>query len=233
MALEDKPIAEVSLLVLLAQVLLISVLVILLPLWRFSSKGLQVKKIFPFLFYFSGLGLGFIIIEIVMIQMFSLLLGEPVYSFAIVLSALLLFTGAGAFVSGKFKMNPFLTLRTSIITLSALLLVASLFLPAFLRQAIVLSMTARIILAIILIMPLGILLGIPFPTGIDIIAKQAPPLIPWAWGVNGFFTVIGSVVAIILSMMIGFQAVLWIAISIYLISMLVITGMLRSSHNTH
>jgi hypothetical protein len=85
-------------------------------------------------------------------------------------------------------------------------------------------MPARVTLAILLIMPLGILLGIPFPTGIDIISRQAPSLIPWAWGVNGFFTVIGSVVAIMLSMMTGFQSVLWIAIATYLVSMLVVTN---------
>ena len=232
LALEDKPIAEVSLLVLLVQVLIISALVILLPLWRFSSTGLRVKNIFPYLFYFSGLGCGFIIIEIVMIQLFSLLLGEPVYTFAIVLSALLLFTGAGAYLSGRYSLNPMRTLRISIITLSALLLIAGFFLPGLLRLAIALSMPSRIILAILLIMPLGILLGVPFPSGIDIIGKQAPSLIPWAWGVNGFFTVIGSVIAIILSMMIGFQAVLWIAIAIYLVSMIVMTGMLSSSSNT-
>lgn len=131
--------------------------------------------------YFSGLGIGFIFIEIVMIQLFSLLLGEPVYTFAIVLSALLLFTGVGAFISGKYKMNPFRTLRISIIGLSSLLLIASVFLPALLRLAIALPMPARIVLAIFLIMPLAVLLGIPFPTGIDIISRQAPSLIPWAW----------------------------------------------------
>ena len=231
-ALEDKPIAEVSLLVLLMQVLIIAALFILLPLWRFSSTGLRVKNIFLYLFYFSGLGCGFIIIEIVMIQLFSLLLGEPVYTFAIVLSALLLFTGAGAYLSGKYSLNPMRTLRISIITLSALLLLGSFFLPALLRLAIALSMTSRIVLAIILIMPFGILLGMPFPSGIDIISKQAPSLIPWAWGVNGFFTVIGSVVAIILCMMIGFRAVLWLAIAIYLISMLAIAGIPGSSSKT-
>ncbi len=231
MALEDKPIAEVSLIILLIQVVLISALAILLPLWRYSSTGLHTKSVFPFLFYFSGLGIGFIFIEIVMIQLFSLLLGEPVYTFAIVLSALLLFTGAGAFISGKYKLNPFRTLRVSIISLSILLLLASFFLPTLLRLAIALSMPARIVLAILLILPLGILLGMPFPTGIDIISKQAPSLIPWAWGVNGFFTVIGSVIAIILSMMTGFQSVLWIAILVYLICMLVITGKLRTYQN--
>jgi hypothetical protein len=223
MALEDKPIAEVSLIILLIQVLLISALAILFPLWRYSSTGLRAKSIFPFLFYFSGLGIGFIFIEMVMIQIFSLLLGEPVYTFAIVLSALLLFTGAGAFISDKYKLNPFRTLRVSIVALSSILLLASIFLPALLRLAIAFSMPARIVLAVVLIMPMGILLGIPFPTGIDIISRQSPSLIPWAWGVNGFFTVIGSVIAVILSMMTGFQSVLWIAVVVYLISMFVIT----------
>jgi MFS family permease len=158
-------------------------------------------------------------IEIVMTQLFSLLLGEPVYTLAIVLAALLLFTGLGAWISGKYTLKARQTLRISIITLCAVLLLAGFFLPSLLRQAIALPMAGRILLAVLLIMPLGILLGIPLPSGIQLISKQAPSLIPWAWGVNGFFTVIGSIVALMLSMMIGFQGVLWIAISIYLLSM--------------
>jgi len=116
-------------------------------------------------------------------------------------------------------LNAYRTLRISITSLSVLLLLASFFLPPLLRQAIALPMTGRILLAVLLIMPLGILLGMPFPSGIHLISQQSPVLIPWAWGVNGFFTVIGSVAALILSMMIGFQAVLWIAMVIYMISM--------------
>ena len=219
LALEDRPVAEVTLIVLLVQVIIISALFILLPLFKFSSKGLQAKNIFSYLLYFSGLGCGFIMIEIVMIQLFSLLLGEPVYTFAIVLAALLLFTGLGAYISGKYVSNARKVLRTAIILLASLLLLASLFLPSLLRAAIALPMTARIILSVVLIMPFGILLGMPFPSGIQLINRQAPALIAWAWGVNGFFTVIGSVLALILSMMIGFQAVLWIAIAIYLLSL--------------
>ena len=219
LALEDRPVAEVTLIVLLVQVLIISALFILLPLFRFSSKSLQTKSIFSYLFYFSGLGCGFIMIEIVMIQMFSLLLGEPVYTFAIVLAALLLFTGLGAYISGRYVLHAKQILRRAIIGLSLLLLLASFFLPSLLRAAIALPVSARIILSVILIMPLGILLGMPFPSGIQLISKQAPGLIAWAWGVNGFFTVIGSVLALMLSMMIGFQAVLWIAIAVYLLSM--------------
>jgi spermidine synthase len=219
LALEDKPVAEVSLIILFVQVLVISAIFILLPLWKFSSTGWRVKKMLPYLVYFSGLGCGFIMIEIVMIQLFSLLLGEPVYTFAIVLAALLMFTGAGAWISGRFS-DPGKTLRNAIIGLAILLLFASFFLPVLLRQAIALPAGGRVLFSIFLILPLSILLGMPFPSGIRLLSKQAPFMIPWAWGVNGFFTVIGSVIALMLSMMIGFQAVTWIAILVYLLSML-------------
>jgi hypothetical protein len=223
MALEDKPIAEVSLLVLLAQVLVISALFIVLPLWRFSSSGLKVKSVFPSLVYFSGLGCGFILIEIVMLHQFGLLLGEPVYTFAIVLAALLLFTGLGSYVSGKYFKNTVHLIRNSILLLSVLLLTSSFLLMPLLQRAIALPTAGRIGLSLLLIFPLGILLGIPFPAGITMLKNQAPSLIPWAWGVNGFFTVIGAVIALILSMMVGFQAVLWIATAIYLLSLFFIT----------
>jgi hypothetical protein len=222
LALEDKPIAEVSLIILLAQVTLIAAVFILVPLWRFSSTGLQAKNVFPALIYFSGLGTGFIMIEIVLIQQFSLLLGEPVYTFAIVLAALLLFTGAGSFLSGRLKMPPDKAIRGSILTLSVLLGAGSFLLPSMLHQAIALPMGGRIALAILLILPVGLALGIPFPSGIRLVSSSSPELVPWAWGVNGFFTVIGSVLALMLSMMTGFQAVLWIAVLIYLLCMILV-----------
>ncbi|GAC1420589.1 MAG: hypothetical protein NVS9B7_11190 [Flavisolibacter sp.] len=228
LALEDKPIAEVSLIILLLQVIFITFLFILLPLWKFSSISTIKKNIYPYMIYFSGLGCGFIMVEIVMIQLFSLLLGEPVYTFAIVLAALLVFSGLGAYISGKYAIFALKTLKASIIALSLLLLIESFFLPSFLRLAIGLGMNGRIALAILLILPLGILLGMPFPSGIQLLRKQAPEMIPWAWGLNGFCTVIGSILAIILSMMVGFQAVLWISIIIYLISMMAISSSFRT-----
>jgi MFS family permease len=159
-------------------------------------------------------------IELVMIQLFGLLLGEPVYTFAIVLTSILLFTGFGAYLSGRYAMQAKRLIQTSVFLLACLLLTYSFFLTPVLRYAIGLPMWGRIVLTISLILPLGILLGIPFPSGIQIVNKQEPSFISWAWGINGFFTVIGSVVSLILSMMIGFQAVLWLAIVIYLLSMI-------------
>src|SRR5262249_44990870 len=96
LALEDRPVAEVTLLVLLVQSIVIAAVLILLPLARFSRRGQEVVNRWRYLTYFAGLGLGFIMIEIALMQRYTLFLGQPVYTFAIVLASLLIFTGAGA-----------------------------------------------------------------------------------------------------------------------------------------
>jgi SAM-dependent methyltransferase len=105
-ALEDRPVAEVTLLVLLVQTVLIAAAFILLPLFWFSRKGLRTPHRWRFLLYFAGLGLGFIMIEVALLSRFTLFLGQPVYTFAVVLASLLIFTGTGAFLAGRFRFEP-------------------------------------------------------------------------------------------------------------------------------
>ena len=85
--------------------------------------------------------------------------------------------------------------------------------------ALALPLVWRILLALLLIAPLGVLLGLPFPTGLRVVANEAAALVPWAWGVNGFFTVIGTAVALMLGMACGFKAVLVIADLCYVIAL--------------
>jgi hypothetical protein len=77
------------------------------------------------------------------------------------------------------------------------------------------SLLSRIFLALLLVGQLGLLLGVPFSTGLRLVAEEAPALVPWAWAVNGFFTVIGSIGAMILGMILGFSTVLLIAACCY------------------
>src|SRR5205823_964872 len=95
------------------------------------------------------------------------------------------------------------------------LLVTALLTPVVFNAALGLSLLWRVVLAVLMIAPLGILLGMPFPTGLTLAGEEAAPLIPWAWGVNGFFTVIGSVSALILGMAFGFKIVLVVAALCY------------------
>jgi spermidine synthase len=219
MALEDRPVAEVTLLVLLAQTILIAAALILLPLARFSREGLRAPNRWRFLLYFAGLGLGFIMIEIALLGRFMLFLGQPVYTFAVVLASLLIFTGAGAYLSARFRSRPRRALLR-IVPLILLTLIGTAFvMPAVFSAALGLTLLWRVTLSVALLAPLGILLGMPFPTGLRIVSAEASVLVPWSWGVNGFFTVIGTVTALILGMSFGFTTVLLVGALCYLIAL--------------
>jgi len=216
MALEDRPVAEVTLIVLLAQTIVVAGILIMLPLLRFKRDDLRVAGRGRMLVYFAGLGLGFIFIEVVFLQHFTLFLGQPVYTFAVVLAGLLVFTGLGAHLSGKLAGTPREKLRRVIPWLLVVLAATAFALPVVFQAALGLSLIMRIVIALVIIAPLAVLLGMPFPTGLGIVGTEAPGLVPWAWGINGFFTVIGTILALMLAMMIGFVAVLVLAGLCYL-----------------
>ncbi len=155
-------------------------------------------------------------IEIAFLQRFTLFLGQPVYTFAVVLASLLIFTGAGSALAGRFRSTARRSLLWIVAAVVGTLLVMAFLTPWLMSVALALPLEWRVALSVTLIAPLGILLGMPFPTGLRVVAEEAPLLVPWAWGVNGFFTVIGTVIALMLGMALGFKAVLLIAMLFYL-----------------
>jgi len=208
LALGDRPIAEVSLLVLLVQSVVIAALLILLPLRGFSRAGLHTPGDWRFLIYFAALGFGFIAIEIALLSQFTLFLGQPVYTYAVVLASLLVCTGIGSYLAGRFEAAPRRTITRVVPLVLLALLVTSFATPFVFSVALGWTLPFRILLAVLILLPLGVLLGMPFPTGLRLVSLEAPALVPWGWGVNGFFTVIGTVIALILGMAWGFRAVL-------------------------
>lgn len=223
MALEDRPVAEVTLIVLLAQTILIAGILIVLPLLRFKREDLRAPDRGRILVYFAGLGLGFIFIEVVFLQHFTLFLGQPLYTFAVVLAGLLMFTGLGAYLSDRPGGASRARLRFIIPALLVLLAVTAWLTPMMFRAALGLPLFARVALALAVIAPLGIMLGMPFPTGLRVVAAEAPGLVPWAWGINGFFTVMGTILALMFAMMFGFLTVLVMAGVCYLLAWLALT----------
>jgi predicted membrane-bound spermidine synthase len=166
--------------------------------------------------YFAGLGLGFILVEMVLLQRFTLFLGQPIYTLAVVLAGLLISTGAGSYSTSSLRHASKSSLVLIIVGILGALGVMALLTPYVLTAALGLALPWRVLVSLLLIAPLGFLLGMPFPAGLRIVAEEAPELVPWAWGVNGFFTVIGSVTAVILGMAFGFRVVLGVAAACYL-----------------
>ena len=222
LALEDRPVAEVTLLILLVQSILIAAALILWPLARFARAGLTTPHRWRFLLYFAGLGLGFIMIEIALLQRYTLFLGQPVYTLAVVLASLLIFTGTGAAWSQRFGAAPGPKLRVIVPLILVMLIVTAWITPMIFSRTLGWALPGRVALAVISLAPLGILLGMPFPTGLRLVAGESVALIPWVWGVNGFFTVIGTVSALILGMAFGFRVVLLVAGLCYLMALVAI-----------
>jgi hypothetical protein len=198
--------------------LLFTALFILVPLF-FSKAG---KTKWPnkknTLIYFGCLGAGFIIIELVFIQLFMKLIGYPLYTYSTVVFALLLAAGAGSYMSGKIKISPqnrWAWPFYGVLLVGTLLIGSHNFIFNFFLTA---STPIRILVSTILIFPLGFFLGMPFPLGILAIEKQPAGAIAWAWGLNGLFTVIGGFLSVVLSIYIGFKATIWIALGIYCIA---------------
>jgi hypothetical protein len=205
----------IMLVMMLVQALLLGSALILLPLVRGDRPRLSRRQTGGFLLYFLGLGLGFLLIEISFVQKYVLVLGYPTYSLSVTIFSLLIFAALGAALSRRWwaRPRPFLLVLLSATVLCVVL--ETLLLP-WVRAALLASpLPTRILTTVLLQLPLGICLGMYFPTGVELLRRHDPRLVPWAWGVNGVASVVSAVLAVILGMSIGFSGVVLVAAAIY------------------
>jgi hypothetical protein len=230
MSLEDRPIAEVTLLVLLVQSVLIAAACILLPLVVFHRQPEWEQRPLAWLAYFAALGLGYIMVEIALLQRFLLFLGQPIYTYAVILAGLLIFTGVGSWVAGRMKRAN--ALSRSLVVALAVVAMTALITPPVFQFFLGYALPVRIAISLLLVAPLGLALGMPFPLGLRLASAQTTSIGAWAWGVNGFFTVIGTVLALILGMIFGFRFVLLLAALCYAGALLVVGWQAKASTKT-
>jgi hypothetical protein len=152
--------------------------------------------------YFALLGLGYLCVEIPLLQRFILFLNHPAYAMATVLFALLLFSGLGSLLS------PRVPLWLVLILLPLLVGAYALGLPVLFEASLDAPLGSRLALAVGALAPPGLLMGMPFPKGLALLKRRSPALIAWAWGVNGAVSVATSILAALLALSFGFSAVL-------------------------
>ena len=211
---------QIVLLMMLSQSLILGAALILLPLLRGAGGGLSGRHTTAYLLYFLGLGLGFMLIEVSFIQKYVLLLGYPTYSLSVTLASLLIFTALGASLSRRGWGNPRRFLLRLLGTTVALVLVETLLLPSVRDAFLATPFAVRIVVTVLLQAPIGVCLGMYFPTGVTLLRSAEPRLVPWAWAVNGLASVSASVLAVILAMAFGFDGVAVVALAIYCIGTL-------------
>ncbi len=220
----DIAIGERLLVVLVGVSTVVAALFLWLPFGLTRRRGQAVKvrgraRLFG---YFAALGLGFMLIEISMIQRFALLLGFPTLSLSVSLFTLLIATAVGARFSGVVKRWPVAGLPAVVGSLVVLSLLYISVVDSITDTALAWPQWARIVVVVALLFPVGLLLGVFLPTGIDAAVEASGSdeavrgrLVAWCWAVNGFFSVIGSSVTTILSMAVGFNQALLTGLGMY------------------
>lgn len=169
------------------------------------------------LLYFGSLGTGFMLIEVGVLQRFVLLLGHPVYSLTVTLFSLLLGTGLGAALGRR--IGDAHVRRAALLALAVIVVlgVACIWLVTpLVSWAIPFERPARIAIAVATLVPIGMVLGMPMPAGIRLLAGRAPQMLTWAWGMNGALSVVGATLAIFIAMNWGFRATFVAASIVYL-----------------
>jgi hypothetical protein len=172
------------------------------------------------LMYFGSLGAGFMLIEVAVLQRFVLLLGHPVYSLTVTLFSLLLGTGIGAALSRHIAAAG--VKRAAAITILAIAFTGVLGIVAItplISLAVPLDRPARILVAVVVLVPVGMVLGIPMPAGIRLLSRRAPQMVTWAWGMNGALSVVGATLAIFIAMNWGYNVTFLAASATYLIGL--------------
>jgi len=196
---------------------ILSFFFIFLPLLFRKAKFLVPKKeALRYVLYFAFLGLGFMLIEISLIQRFSIFLGHPIYSIIIALFSILLFSGIGSLLTGKLNIKISKVISALILTGIVFLVIS---LSFFKIQG---SLISKSFLSILFLAPLGLFMGMPFPSGINLLDKKDRQLIPWAFGINCMTSTIGSVLTLILYINSGFRITFLAALAFYLFALFVI-----------
>ena len=164
--------------------------------------------------YFAALGFGFIAIELALLQNLILLVGHPIFTLSVLLFTLLAMGGIG---SGLSLRVPMWVSCVAVAVIGALEAIA---LPRLVPALLWLPLWGRIACAIVLIAPLGLVMGMPFPSGLRKTGNDSLPAPPFYWGLNGIMSVIGSIVTVFVALMSGFQAAMLIGSACYILAAL-------------
>ena len=200
----------------LVQIVLASVILIILPLFRVGWQGTRRRWTF---LYFAGIGIGFMFFEMVLIQKLVLYLGQPVYATAAVLAALLLSSGAGSYFSSRLPADRRTLLRTGGAIVALIVLYALLLMP-LLDVSMGWPLPARAANVVVLLAPPAFFMGMMFPFGLRRLSGSNESQIPWACGVDSCLSVSATALATMVALEAGFGLVMGVAAGAYALTTL-------------
>lgn len=202
--------------------LLATLIILAMPPIILGTRLPREKGVLQFLLYFFCIGVGYILIQVALIQKFVLFLGHPTYALTVIIFSMLISSGVGSFVSGKFigssdrKLMQALGLVTLLVTVLAIS-------AAPVTTALVgLPLPAKMLITVLLIAPAGFFMGMPFPQGLARLEEFHKPSVRWAWSLNAASSVLGSAAAIFFAIYLGLRETLLLGGTLYLGALFVI-----------
>ncbi len=228
--------ANLTLILLMVCLGVLVLLTILVPLvvmrWR-NTRERATSRIHPgSAVYFSLIGSGFMLVEIALLQRTSTLLGHPILALGVSLFTLILSTGAGSLLSAALPVHKRVAILALPVLAGIIIILAGILLN---EMGTILSDAepgVRIVGCVLILCPLGMVLGLFYPTGMRVIQGAEDSETPWYWALNGICGVFSSSLAVFLSIQWGISVTLWLGAFCYLLLMSVIPGMAKSSQRS-
>lgn len=194
----------------------------------FASIGVKIEKKVKciVIIYFAIIGLAYMIFELVMIQKMKILLSNEIYSVALVICALLISSGFGSLLSEKISFTKY-TLQKIFFLIALLIFLFALSIDHLINISLRFPLGIKLLVSLISITLPGLFMGMPFPLGIKFFATRNENIISLAYGVNGTFSVIGSSLAIVLAINLGFNFVIIVSSILYALNLIFLIPLKR------
>jgi hypothetical protein len=206
-----------TLLALLLVVIALTLACIMVPI-TLTSRRETLRGTLPLFAYFASIGTAFMMVEISQMQRLIIFLGHPTYGLSVVLFALLVSSGLGSLVTRAKRAAPAAGSARLGALLGALVVFGALT-PHAVAAFAGATTVIRIIVAVSMLLPLGVFMGMAFPLGMQLAAATFGPVAPWFWGVNGATSVCASVLAVVIAMSAGISASFWAGVGCYALAL--------------
>lgn len=201
---------------------ILGIMFILIPL-PFVHHPVEEKKLIPVFVYFGSLGMAYMLLEISTLQQFIRYLHDPAFSATVVIGSFLVYSGIGSFLAERIPATRKTVLIGVVLATGSACLVLLACDDWFQNIFASFPLWLRMVACSVIIAPLAIPMGIPFPTGLSELSLQREWMIPWAWSINGFFSVMGGSIAVLIAMGWGFTSVKIVALIFYALSLFTFT----------
>ncbi len=194
---------------------------LLMPPILLGTRLPRERGVKTFLFYFLCIGVGYILIQVSLIQKFVLFLGHPTHALTVIIFSMLVASGCGSFASKKIIGDDDRRWMQVLIAVAAIVAILAFVASPLTRAMVGFPLPAKMLITVLLIFPAGFVMGMPFPTGLGRLEQFHKPSVRWAWSLNAASSVLGSAGSIFCAIYLGLRETMLIGGLLYVAAMLI------------